>query len=187
MSLSVQMQQELVKPYRHLAWLARFERPGADLYVWTGSHAITYAGNTYRGYGYLSSIEPMKKGDGTEHIEQTFTLNGLDPTILTGLNASVRGLAAEIYLAAIGHDRQIITAPCLVSSLVQDTLGWDYALGDGTVTLRLVTYDALPLLGRSTGGKFSYEDQQTRFAGDEGFYYNSAIALQGQAVQWTVP
>ena len=64
--LTVDMYQHLLKPYRHLAWLARFERPtGPDLYVWTGSHHHTYGGNLYYGYGYLTSIEPMKKGEGT--------------------------------------------------------------------------------------------------------------------------
>lgn len=185
--LTVAMQNHLLQPYRQLAWLARIERPGDDLYLWTGSHHITYDGNLYRGYGYLTSIQPMTKGDGTEHIEQTFELNGIDPSIIADLGDSVRGLEVNVWLAAIGPDRQIITAPVEVSRLVQDTVGWSYGLDDGTVTLRLVTYDALPFLGRATNGKFSYENQQERYSGDEGFYYNGAIALQGPAVQWTLP
>lgn len=186
--LSVAMQQHLLKPYRQLAWMARFVRPsGAPLYVWSGSHPITYGGNTYLGYGYLSTIQPMKKTEGTEHIEQTFELNGIDPSIIANLDTSVRGLEANLWLGAVGTDRQIVTEPVEVSRLVQDTLGWSYALDDGSVTLRLVTYDALPLLGRATNGKFSYENQQERFANDQGFYYTSTIALQGAAVQWTQP
>lgn len=185
--LSVGMYQHLLKPYRHLAWFAQFARPsGPDLRVWSGSHHITYSGETWYGYGYLTAIEPMKKGEGTEQIEQVFELNGIDPSILATLDASVRQLPADIWLAGIGQDRQVINDPLHVSDLLQDTLGWRYA-SDGTVTLRLVTYDALPFLGKANGGKWSNENQQERYPGDTGFSYNSQIALQGAAVQWTAP
>lgn len=186
--LTVEMFQHLLKPYRHLAWLARFERPtGPDLYVWSGSHHQTYGGNLYYGYGYLSSIEAMRKGEGTQQIEQVFELNGIDPSILAELDDSVRGLDAEIWLAGVGDDRQFITSPLKASNLVQDTLGWRYSTDDGSVTLRLTTYDALPFLGRVNGGKWSYEDQLLRFPNDVGFRENTAIALAGPAVQWTAP
>lgn len=188
MTLSVDMVHHLLKPYRHLAWLARFERPtGPDLYVWTGAHHHTYGGNLYYGYGYLASIESMRKGEGTQQIEQVFELNGLDPSILADLDESVRSLEAEIWLAGVGPDRQFINTPLKVSSLVQDTLAWRYAMDGNTVTLRLTTYDALPFLGRVNGGKWSYEDQVARYPGDTGFTYNTAISLAGPAVQWTAP
>lgn len=184
--LTTGLSQHLLKSYRHLAWLARFERPtGPDLYVWSGSHHMSYGGNVYYGYGYLTSIETIRKGEGTQQIEQVFELNGLDPSILADLDTSVRSLEAEIWLAGIGQDRQFISDPLKVSNLVQDTIAWRYS-SDGTVTLRLTTYDALPFLGRVNGGKWSYEDQLDRYPGDTGFRENSAIALAGPAIQWTL-
>lgn len=183
-SLTVAMQNHLRSPYRTMAWLAWFERPGTDLYVWSGSHTITWDGNEYRGYGYLSSIDTIRKGEGTEHIEQVFELSGIDPAILADLDGSVRGLRARIWLAGIGNDRQVIRDPILISDLMQDTLGWNYAQDGSSVTLRLTTFDALPLLGKINGGKWSNEDQLERFANDSGFKYNAPIALQGPPVQW---
>lgn len=183
-NLTVPMQQHLLRPLRHMAWLAWFDRPTDDLYVWSGSHPITWDGNTYLGYGYLSSIQSMRKGAGTEHIEQVFELSGINPSILAELDESVRGLRARIWLAGLGGDRQIIRDPILIADLVQDTLGWDYSQDGSSVTLRLTTFDALPLLGKINGGKWSNEDQLERYANDSGFKYNAPIALQGPPVQW---
>lgn len=185
--LTVNMYQHLLRPSRHMAWLARFElRAGGYLYVWSGSHHMTYGGNLYYGYGYLTGINAIRKGEGTQHIEQQFLLSGLDSSILGGLDTSVRGLTARLWLAGIGADRQVINDPLLFSDLIQDTLAWDYGADDGSVTLRLTTFDSLPLVGRVDGGKWSNEDQLARFANDVGFKYNAPIALQGPPVEWTV-
>lgn len=178
------MRNHLLQPYRHMAWLAWFE---PDLYVWSGSHHMTYDGNLYLGYGYLTRIESMRKGGNTQHVEQVFELNGINPAILAELDTSVRGRAATVWLAGIGQDRQVITEPVVERELIQDTLGWEYAT-DGTVKLRLTCYDALPLLGKATRGKWSYEGQIKDYPSPEdvGFKYNAAIALTGAAIAWTM-
>lgn len=183
MSITAGMAAHLNRPYRHLAWMAWFERAGADLYVWSGSHHLTYDGQTWYGYGYLSRIDSVQQREGTQHVDVAFELSGLDPTIIADLDESVRGLGAKLWLAGIGQDRQVIRDPILISQLRQDTLAWSYG-ADNTVTLRLNCYDALPFVGRATKGKWSDSDQQARWPGDTGFDENTTIALQGAAVPW---
>lgn len=157
-----------------------------DLYLWSGSHHLTYLGRTWYGYGYLARMESVRQREGVEHVEQVFELNGLDPTIIADLDESVRGRPASIWLAGIADDRQVVRDPLLLSdTLIQDTLGWTYSLDGSTVTLRLTAHDALPFLGRIKGTKWSNESQQVEFSGDTGFKYNAAIALQGPAITWT--
>lgn len=178
------MAAHLRQPYRHLAWLAWFERDGDDLYMWSGSHHITYDGHVWYGYGYLTRIDGVQQREGTQHVETAFELSGLDPSIVADLDESVRGRSARMWLAGIGQDRQIIRDPLLISQFTQDTLSWSYGADDGSVTLRLACFDALPFVGRATKGKWSDQDQQARYPGDTGFDENTIIALQGVAVPW---
>ncbi len=177
------MAAHLNRSYRNLAWMAWFERDGADLYMWSGSYHATHDGHLWYGYGYLTSIDSVQKREGTQHVDMAFEMNGLDPTILADLDDSVRGRAGKLWLAGVGQDRQIVRDPILIAQMKQDTLAWSYGQ-DGTVTLRLNCYDALPFVGRATKGKWSDQDQQARYAGDTGFDENTTIALQGAAVPW---
>ncbi|MGV3649837.1 MAG: hypothetical protein ACO1OK_00295 [Devosia sp.] len=186
MPLSPDMVAHIRRPYRHLAWMAWFERDGADLRVWSGAHTITHDGAAWLGYGYLATIDSLRRSNGLQHMELAFALNGLDPWIIADLDQSVRGRAARLWLAGIGDDRQVVREPLLLADLTQDTLGWSYG-ADGTVTLRLTCFEALPFLRRALKGKWSNESQLAAYPGDTGFAYNAPIALQGPAVEWTQP
>jgi hypothetical protein len=185
--ITPRMAEHLLKPYRRMAWLVYVERPGADLYFWSGNYHMTYAGNLYYGYGYLTRMESIQKDTAVDHIEQVFEFSGLKTSILGEINSSVRGLKASIQLAGIDEGRAIVPDPIpYAMNLIQDTLGWSDKAEDGTITLRLTCFNALPFLGRALGEKWSYEGQQEAFPGDTGFKYNRPIAMQGPAVPWTL-
>lgn len=176
------MQKALIGPVRALAWMFRFEKSGDDFYAWTGDHPITWDGNVHFGVGRVAGMSTQRKPDALQHVEHTFTLSGLDPTPLGDIDQSVRGREGEVFLAALNERRQIISAPLLLTQIVQDVLKWERA-ADDTVTLTLVGFEALPFLGRATGDKYSHEkwlDEKD----DEGFYFTSPIALTGRFVDW---
>jgi hypothetical protein len=177
------MQEALVARRRKLCWLFWFEGASSDLYAWSGMHTITYDGQDYLGVGHLYGASTVRKTDAVQHTEQQFTLNGLDPSVLGGLELSVRGKLAKVWLAAQNSAEQIIDDPILISELVQDTLSFTRS-GEDVLSLLLNTFEALPFVGRSSAGKYSHDRQLQRFADDTGLAFASEIGAAGPAVEW---
>ena len=183
MSISPQMQEALRNPRRTLCWLFYVEGQDTDLWAWTGQHEITYGGQAYTPVGQVLDMGTIKKSEVIQHTVQQFTLNGLDPNVLTDLDLSVRGRTVRVWLAALNDDRQIITSPILISELVQDTLAFERSTED-VLKLTLSAFEALPFAGRATGRKYSHETQLQTYGDDYGMHYLSDIAVSGQAVEW---
>lgn len=182
--LSHDMAQALRSPNRDLCWLAWFERSTTPLYCWSGMQSIMWDGQTWLGVGHLYSVSTIDKGDALSWRQQQFTLNGLDPQVLAGMDESVQGRQAKLWLAARNSSGQIIRDPHLVAQMEQDTLQREVNVADGTIKLTLNCFEALPRFDKATGKKWSHESQLERFAGDTGFYYTQKIARTGQPIDW---
>lgn len=176
------MQSAIIGPVRTLAWMFRFETSDGYLYTWTGDHTVNWAGEDYLGVGRVAAMSSQRKPDALQHVEHTFTLNGLDPLPLGDLDESVRGREGEVLLAALNDRRQVISEPISLTQITQDVLKWERA-ADDTVTLTLVGFEALPFMGRATGDKYSHEKWLSE-RDDEGMYFTSLIALTGRFVEW---
>jgi len=183
MSLTIDMANALRSTHRDLCWLARFETATTPLYCWSGMHPIAWDGETWLGVGHLYSVGTIDRGDALSFRSQQFTIDGLDPQVLAGMDESVQGRSARLWLGALNSSRQIIRDPLLVQVLEQDTLQREVN-GDGTIKLTLNCFEALPRFDKPTGRKWSQESQQERFASDEGFYYTQKIARTGPALDW---
>jgi hypothetical protein len=182
--LSHDMAQALRSPNRDLCWLAWFERSTTPLYCWSGMQSIVWDGQTWLGVGHLYSVSTIDKGDALSWRQQQFSLNGLDPQVLAGMDESVQGRGAKLWLGARNSSGQIIRDPLLVAQMEQDTLQREVNVGDGTIKLTLNCFEALPRFDKPTGRKWSHESQLERFSGDTGFYYTQKIARTGQPIDW---
>lgn len=181
--LSHDMAMHLRSAERDLCWLAEFETATTPLYAWSGMHPIEWDGHTWLGVGHLYGVSTIDKGDALSFRTQQFTLNGLDPQVLAGMDETVQGRYARLWLAARNSAGQIIRDPLLVAEMEQDTLQREIN-GDGTIKLTLNCFEALPRFDKPTGRKWSQESQQERFAGDEGFYYTQQVARTGPVPDW---
>lgn len=167
------------------AFLIRSIRVGQpDLFFWSGMQSVTWDAATWLGVGYLSSVSTIDKGDALSWRQQQFSLNGLDPQVLAGMDESVQGRQAKLWLASRNSSGQIIRDPHLVAHMEQDTMQREVNVGDGTIKLTLNCFEALPRFDKATGKKWSHESQLERFAGDTGFYYTQKIARTGQPIDW---
>jgi hypothetical protein len=182
-SLSRDMQKVLLSTRRQLCWLWWIEGQSADLYAWSGTQPIDFDGNTYLGVGHVAGMATIQRTDGLEHVEQQLILSGLDPSVVADLDTSVRGREATVRLGALNTAGQIVREPILVQQLVQDTLKWERK-ADGSVSLTLTCFEALPQIGRATGAKWSFEAQLEAFSNDHGFYYNTQVSRQRGLMDW---
>jgi len=177
------MAQALRSPSRNLCWLAWFETSGANLYAWSGMQPIAWDGHTFTGVGVIYSVSTVDRGDALSWRQQQFTLNGLPGEAAAGMDESVKGRKAKLWLGALNASNQIIADPLLVKVLEQDTLQREIS-GDGTVKLTLNCFEALPRFDKPTGRKWSHESQIERYAGDYGLALTSKVAKSGQPIDW---
>ena len=181
--LSHDMSKVLKSDRRNLCWMGWFETAGADLYAWSGMEDLSWDGQTWKGVGYMLGLATIDRGDALSFRTQEFTLNGLDPQVLAGMDESVRGRLAKLWLGARNGDGQIIRDPLLVADMEQDTLRREIG-EDGMIKLTLSCFAALPRFDKATGRKWSQESQQERYAADEGFYYTQKLGRTGPPIDW---
>jgi hypothetical protein len=181
--LSHEMAQAMRSPNRNLSWLAWFETSGADVYAWSGMQPIPWNGHTYVGVGLLYSVSTVDRGDAMAWRQQSFTLNGLPGDAIAGMEESVKGRLAMLWIGALNSANQIIRDPLLVKELKQDTQQREIT-GDGKVNYTLNTFEALPRFDKPTGRKWSHESQLERHAGDYGLALTSRVAKSGQPIDW---
>src|SRR5690606_11181737 len=116
----------------------------------------------------------VDRGDALSWRQQSFTLNGLPGEAVAGMDESVKGRAAKLWLGVLNSSNQIIADPLLVKVLEQDTLQRELG-GDGTVKLTLNCFEALPRFDKPTGRKWSHESQIERHPGDFGLALTSRV------------
>jgi hypothetical protein len=169
-----------------VAYRVRSVRVGSnsDLFAWSGMHSIAWAAADWLGVGNLYEIAAIDRGDALAWRGLQFSLNGLDGEALAGLDESVKGRAARLWLGALNDAGQIVRDPLLVAELQQDTLQREINPGDGTVKLMLNTFDAAARFDRPTGKKWSPESQKAVYPTDEGFYYTGQNARKGPPIDW---
>jgi len=177
------MQDCLRDPRRLLCWLFYVEGATSDLWAWSGMHTIEWDGQEYLGVGHVLGMDTVRKDTAIQQTVQEFTLNGLDPAVLGGLELSVRGKIARVWLAGLDATGQVIPDPILISELLQDTLTFTRS-ADDVLTLGLNCFEALPFVGKASNGKYSHERQLRLFPGDVGFKYTSEIGLAGATPEW---
>lgn len=183
-SITPNMARALKGDRRLLCWLFWIEGDGSDLYAWSGLSPLAYGGQTWAGVAHVAQVETIRSVDSLEYVEQRFTLNGLDPTLLGGdLDSSVRGRAAKVWLAALDAKNEVVADPIEMHVLRQETLRFERK-SDDTVSLTLTCSNALPFVGRALDENWSDETQRANFDGDEGLYYTRQIALTGAAIDW---
>lgn len=182
MSFSPAFREALRRPGRRLAWLFWIERDGDDVHAWSGLGPLSWDGQTWQGAALVSGMDAIRRTSALEHVRQDLKLSGVDPSLVTDLDGSVRGLSTKVWLAVMNASQQVAGA-WLAQVLEQDTLNWE-AGADGRLTLTLGCYAALPKVGRIDGSKWGREAQLEAVSGDEGFYYNDQVARARGLMDW---
>lgn len=183
--LSHALAAALKSPRRDLVWLAAIEAAASTLYCSSALVPLSWDGQTWLGVGHLYGLGTIDRGDALSWRQQQLVLNGLPEEALAGLDEDVAGRTAKLWMAALDGGGRVIRDPLLVADMVQDTLGREVDVANGTVRLTLNCYEAMPRFDRPSGQRWSHESQQARFTGDEGFYYTQAIGRgAGQQIDW---
>lgn len=138
-------------------------------YVHSGIGEITWNGNTYVGIGVLGSISDQEESEALSAQPITFTLSGLDHLqVRNALNAATFGDQIVLYEAFIDDAGTIIGDPLVIWSGTVDQT----ALSVGPEsTVSITGQHDIADIDKVSGARWTNEDQQSRFAGDEFFEF----------------
>lgn len=150
------------------------------VYVHSGIGTISYAGNDYTGVGDFGGVTNAKESESLGPQPLTLTLSGVDSTYISeGLDSGNYGDVVTMYVGYRQDDGALVDDPQLVWQGSYEHAS--ISLGDENGVSITCQHD-LAVLGRKHGGRYTDEDQQSRFAGDTGF--KSVANVIQQKLNW---
>ena len=143
-------------------------------YAHSGIGTISYDGNDYLGVGDFGSISNTTESEQLRPNSLTLQLSGVDSTLLTeALDSGNYGDVVTLYVGYRQDDGTLVDDPWL---LWRGT--FDYASisrGADNVVSIVVQHD-LAVLDEVNGGRYTDEDQQSKFTGDVGLEFIADMA-----------
>lgn len=157
--------QSEIQPYLAVEFL--FD--SGPLRLWTGYGDKTVAGNTYTGGGTLLSIDGLGEVSDLSAKSITITLSGMPAAVISAaIQEPYQRRKCRVYLGEISvSDVVEIFSGSLNNMNIQDSAQ------DGEVSV--VVDSKLVELERSSGRRYTSENQKSRYPSDTFFDYVSSI------------
>jgi hypothetical protein len=155
---------------------------GDPIYVHTGIGQIEYDGNTYLGVGDLGSIEGIEESEQLSPAPIRLTLSSLVTEHITqAFNAGNFGDEINIFVGYKNSSGVLVDDPWLLARGTFEHAAIELDEGDGNRVTVVMQHD-LARIQEKSGRRFSDEDQQQEFVGDDGFSF--VHSLPGQTLLW---
>jgi hypothetical protein len=158
--------------------LVYFDFVDEPMGLWPGFGALkTNDGREWSGLGELGNIEGLEQALGTAAPVVTFTLTGIDPSIMAkakAASATVKGRDVTVYLQTFDADSAPLDEPYALWSGILDVMSYK-AVGAAS---RTVSVTAETLWTGRRKPPFAYytdTDQQARFPDDRGLEQVSSL------------
>ena len=148
---------------------------------WSGIGSITWDGETWTGAGDLIGFSPIDENSDIRAAGFTVSLNGQSASILALNMAQVRhGYPGKIWVGALDSAGAIVADPFLAFSGRADA---PEIVDEGaTATITLAYESRLIDLDKTRERRYTHEDQQIDYAGDQGFSF--VTKLQDAQINW---
>lgn len=169
-SLTTALKNETTAAALSPVMFALFDFQSGAVRVWSGLGSQTWDGNSYLGVGYFGSFSPVEETADVKANGVAFQLSGVPSSLIsTVLGDNYQGRTVKLWLGAVNAAGAIVADPYLVFSGRMDAVEIDE--GGDTSTIRVLAESRLVDLQRSRERRFTHEDQQIDFAGDEGLAF----------------
>ena len=137
------------------------------VYVHSNIGTLTYAGNDYLGVGDLGAIGGLEETEALQPSPITLELSGVVSThIAEALNAGNYGESIEIYLGYLSEGALVDDPVPLAAGTFEHA---EIELGERTNKVVITMQHDLARLELKNGRRWTDEDQQVDFPGDEFF------------------
>ena len=159
--------------FHTLIILAKFEFD-EPVYAHTGIGTVTYDGDTYLGVGDFGSIGPSRESENLGPMQMDISLAAPNSTHLAeALDAGNYGDPMTLFAAYRSSAGTLVANPWVVWS------GWFEFASIRVGTDNQITISGqhdLAVLNEIKGSRFTDEDQQSKYPGDNGFLHIHRMA-----------
>lgn len=149
------------------AAMIEIDHPAGYAYFWNGIGTLDFGGKAYRGVGGIGQVSAIPSSIDVEIIEVHFTLSGVDPDLLDGLDDSVKGRHAYVYAAMLDERYRVIERDLVIDARC------DYQVykvdASGKASIDLVANAGLFFLRRKSAAKWSPEQAKDSYPDETGF------------------
>jgi hypothetical protein len=144
------------------------------VYLWTGLGPISWNGQTWLGVGTLGSITTIEEGATVEARGITLGLSGFDATLLGDVvNEFAVGLPVTVWLGLFDASGTLLADPIIsfAGRMDQPTL----TVGGDSASISINCENRLVEMNVAVDRRYTNEDQQIDYPGDQGFGWVNAI------------
>ena len=139
------------------------------VYANSSYSTITFDGNDYLGVGHFGGVE-ASESEALAPAPFRLKLNGLDATFASeAVDAGTFGDLVTAYLGFQNDDGTLVDDPEVLGRGYTDSMIFARGTDDNSITL--IAQNALSVLDKKAGGRFSHEDQVERYSGDNGLKF----------------
>ena len=143
------------------------------VYVHSGVGTITYNTNDYLGVGGFGSISAATETEQLRPTALTLTLSGIDSNYISeALDSGNYGDRVSIYCGYSDDSFSLVDDPWLIWGGFYEFSSIEQGVD---VSVSITVQHDLSLLSEKDGGRYTDEDQQSRFSGDVGFEFITEI------------
>lgn len=162
--------------------------------IWAGYGELQAGGHTWLGTGELVQIEGLEQPIGTVAPKTTFTLSGVDATLVTMARSAsdrVKDRRVTVYIQffdvtptdASVQPWSLLDAPYAIWSGIMDQMSYS-AQGPGQRSITLSAESLWTNRRRPPYGFWTDRDQNSRFPGDRGL--EQVVNLVAKTIRWPV-
>lgn len=178
--LSTANQNAAAASHAHVVYLAKMEFD-SPVYLHSGVGTITYDSNDYLGVGTFGGVVSISESEQIEPKLVRMTLSGIDSTQLTeALDAGTFRDLVTIYQGYRQDDGTLVDDPFILDVLYYETAEIEVDKNKATITVSLKT--DLARLNEASGARWTAEDHQQRFSGDE--FFDSMADSITRTLEW---
>ena len=152
--------------------------------LWTGYGEITIGSDTYYGIGDYGSLSVVRETEKLQAEGVSLTLSGIPNNMVSdALLQSYQGQNANIYFGTLS-DGQLTQQPYLLFGGKMDVMTISQGAENSAINIQCENH--LAELRRTKVGRYTDQDQQSRFTGDTSLRFVDAIQ-QDKEILWGVP
>ncbi|MGL4480445.1 MAG: hypothetical protein ACRCVK_19755 [Aeromonas veronii] len=140
--------------------------------VCNATYSVSWNGHTWLGAGAVGRISPIEETAQQQMQGISLQLSGVPPENLSlALGSNTQGKAVRVWLAPVDTNYNMLADPVLVFGGRVDLM--DIDIGE-TATITVTAESRLTDWNRPRPGRYTHEDQQARYPGDNGLRFVSA-------------
>jgi hypothetical protein len=151
------------------------------VYFWTGIGNIVFNGATWSGSGDAIKLSPLQETAATEAVGVSFEIQGVTSDLISlALSEPIQGRGASVYIGFLDANEALISTPLGPFAYIMDTINITEDPQKPSITLTAESY--LSTLEIPRPSRYTHEDQQINFAGDNGLIF--VPSLQEKQILW---